>query len=295
MTDARTIVHALGGRMFAGYGMACCPVHADRTPSLRVIDGHTAPLFKCFAGCDSSDIAAALRERLLLSTNNDAATLDERKLRDQRRSAEVARQQAERLERARNIWNEARSIEDTLVVDYLAARAVRPPWPASLRFHPACFCAEIEDVLPAMIGGIKRDDEFVGVHRTYLSPDGGKANVKAQKVTLGPIKGGAVRLSAPAGTLVVAEGLETGLSVRDALVGRDVAVWSAISATNLSTLTLPTWAREIVVAADNDAPGLNAAKMLAERCADRGLVCRLMLPPDRHNDFNDVAQAEAAR
>src|SRR3546814_1361598 len=41
--------------------MCCCPAHDDRTPSLSVRIGETRLLFKCFAGCDISDVLRALR------------------------------------------------------------------------------------------------------------------------------------------------------------------------------------------------------------------------------------------
>ena len=39
MMDARSLTKALGGRWYGRYGMACCPVHDDRTPSLSIRDG----------------------------------------------------------------------------------------------------------------------------------------------------------------------------------------------------------------------------------------------------------------
>ena len=72
MTDARSITKVLpNGRWHGSYGMACCPAHDDRTPSLKITDGDYAPLLKCFAGCDSSDVAAALRDMGLLGHPSD--------------------------------------------------------------------------------------------------------------------------------------------------------------------------------------------------------------------------------
>jgi len=45
--------------------MACCPAHADRTPSLSVSEGEGGrTLFKCFAGCPAESVAAALGYRM---------------------------------------------------------------------------------------------------------------------------------------------------------------------------------------------------------------------------------------
>ena len=52
------------------------------------------------------------------------------------------------------------------------------------------------------------------LHRTYLMQDGsGKAQVEPPKAMLGNVSGGAVRLAKASGPLVVAEGIETALSL----------------------------------------------------------------------------------
>jgi hypothetical protein len=45
---------------------ACCPAHADRTPSLSLAEGETCVLVKCWAGCKLDDIAAAMGLRVRL-------------------------------------------------------------------------------------------------------------------------------------------------------------------------------------------------------------------------------------
>jgi hypothetical protein len=66
--SAASIAAALKGHK-AGKGyLAKCPCHADRTPSLSIIDGrdrygNRRPYVTCFAGCDFQDVQAAL-ERL---------------------------------------------------------------------------------------------------------------------------------------------------------------------------------------------------------------------------------------
>lgn len=62
--DAARIAHALQrGRRSGASWVACCPVHEDRTPSLRLrdsIDGHV--LVHCHAGCQQAAVIAALRD-----------------------------------------------------------------------------------------------------------------------------------------------------------------------------------------------------------------------------------------
>ena len=57
--DARAITKALGGKWQGRFGLCCCPVHADRTPSLKVRDDarkNDGIDVHCFAGCDWKDI-----------------------------------------------------------------------------------------------------------------------------------------------------------------------------------------------------------------------------------------------
>jgi putative DNA primase/helicase len=65
MTTAETITAALGGRWRVGRGgMAGCPCHDDRTPSLSIRDGYEGKvLVHCHAGCDQAHLIAVLRSR----------------------------------------------------------------------------------------------------------------------------------------------------------------------------------------------------------------------------------------
>lgn len=53
---ARHICESRGGKWSGTKGMACCPAHDDRTPSLGVSLGRQAILFHCFAGCDQQSV-----------------------------------------------------------------------------------------------------------------------------------------------------------------------------------------------------------------------------------------------
>ena len=130
----------------------------------------------------------------------------------------------------------------------------------------------------------------LAIHRTYICADGsGKVNIEPAKASLGSVGGGAVLLGKPrtGERLVVAEGIETTLSVMLAcgLSGR-----AALSAIGLKNLVLPPSATSVLICSDNDANsvGQNAARMAAERFAREGRLVRIAIPPTPGADFNDI-------
>lgn len=140
----------------------------------------------------------------------------------------------------------------------------------------------------------------IAVHRTYLRRDGsGKANVTPAKASIGPVRGGAIRLDPVAAELVIGEGIESSASA-----GRLMALpaWAAISAGNLArALVLPLEVRSVVIAADHDPPngngqrpGPDAADAAARRWRAEGRVVRVATPDLPGSDFNDVLRAREA-
>ena len=69
--------------------------------------------------------------------------------------------------------------------------------------------------------------------------------------------------------------------------------WAALSAVGLERLVLPELVAEVVIAADNDPRGVQAANVAAARWQAEGRMVRIALPP-AGQDFNDVLRAEAA-
>jgi len=106
-------------------------------------------------------------------------------------------------------------------------------------------------------------------------------------MSLGSVSGGAVRLAQAGEHLAVAEGIETALSIMDAT---GILTWAGISAGGIKALILPSlpMASEVVIAADNDPPGIKAANEAAERWTAEGRRVRIAVPP-AGTDFNDLA------
>ncbi len=135
--------------------------------------------------------------------------------------------------------------------------------------------------------------EPLGVHRTYLDNNGRKAAIEPQKASVGPVWGGAIRLDPEAAELVIGEGIETSASAGLLL---NLPAWAAISAGNLARgLVLPPDVRAVVIAADNDAPGIAAAEQAAERWKAEGRRVRIVKPDRPGADFADLLAERGGR
>jgi phage/plasmid primase-like uncharacterized protein len=132
------------------------------------------------------------------------------------------------------------------------------------------------------------DGELIGIHRTFLRPDGsGKANVEPQKAMLGCAVGGSVRLASAAETLMVAEGIETALAAMQAM---QTPAWAALSTSGLTALVLPPVVRIVIILADHDRNGAGerSARTAAQRWLREGRRVRVALPQECGTDFADL-------
>lgn len=143
---------------------------------------------------------------------------------------------------------------------------------------------------PALVAEVlDADGRPIAVHRTYLDRQGGKASVDPVKMTLGPMWGGAVRLTpdpTPRSELVVGEGIESSGSA-GLLLG--LPAWAALSAGNLGGgLVLPETVRSVTIAADADPVGQREAHQAARRWRAEGRTVRVVAPDRPGQDFNDL-------
>ena len=208
--------------------------------------------------------------------------------------APEAERLAERIEKARRIWDGAERITpDSPAARYLARRKIEhiANSPA-LRWrkdtpHPS------GGRRLALIAAVSAPSgEFAGIQRVFLKPDGTKADIEPVKASLGVIAGGAVRLQSASCELVVGEGVETSAAA-GAILG--MPAWSAVSCGNLAnSLMLPAEIRTIIIAADHDLAGLRAAEAAWRRWRAEGRSVRIVKPNQEDSDFNDL-QREAAR
>jgi phage/plasmid primase-like uncharacterized protein len=195
-----------------------------------------------------------------------------------------------RAKAARRIWEAAQDARGTPVVRYLASRSITIPVPPSLRWTPRCW-HQSGRYLPAMVARIDGvNGELIGVHRTYLRPDGtDKADLSPQKAMLGHAAGGAVRLAPASEVLMIAEGIETALAAMQAC---RLGAIAALSTSGLIALILPSTFSEIIVLADHDANGAGerAVRIAAQRWLAEGRRVRIAMPSKVGIDFADLIQ-----
>lgn len=285
MTDAFALTVSLGGRWFGQYGASPCPVcQPDRKPkqnALTLAHGYDGRLLlHCKkSACAFSDILMAAGILPGSHTLPDPATLAQRRCHEQEQAAKRARQ-------ARAIWAEAKPAAGTIVETYLRSRCITCDLPHSLRYNPSCWHASAKRS-PAMLGLIEGGNSFA-VHRTFLNPNGlGKSQLEPSRMMLGAVSGGSVRLTEGPGPLVVAEGIETALSLASGLLQHPATIWAALSTSGLRMLRLPSSPGHLIIATDGDAAGRSAGQELAERAHANGWAVSLLSAPDG-SDWNDI-------
>ncbi len=296
----RTVKLVRDGAEFKGL----CPFHAETTGSLAV--NPKKGLFHCFGCGESGDAIAwvqktdhvsfpeALRRLGANETGRGGAALP---LPLETPPAVDPGEEAERAKRvaaAKKIWEESLPATGTLVATYLAARGLAGvKIPPTVRFHPRLWSAEAARTLPGVVGAVFCRNALVGVHRTFLRPDGsGKADLKSPKKMLGSCQGGHVWCS-PARVekrLIVAEGIETSLSVAKAVP--NVPVWAALSLGNMGA-DVPESVADLVLCADGDNKDPAAADRVlahAEEKHRRPWRVVRVARPDVGKDFNDMVR-----
>lgn len=292
MTQLERIVAHLGGVLLDGGRRALVPGPghgaSDRSVSLA-LTGDGRLLIHCFSPKDDwRSVRDHLRARGLL----DEPPQGVRAAPAYDRSLIVQPLTEDRRARARAIWAAGETLDGSVARRYLHARGVGAATEnTALRFHPRASSLDDRRRRPALLAAISgADGALQGVQITLLSSHGAaKAAVATPRRVVGLLKGGAVRLSPCGPALAIAEGVESALSAAQAL---HVGAWAALSALNLAHFDPPAPVRRLLIAADNDAPGLEAAEALRRRLAYARpeIDVAIHAPPSPFGDWNDWAR-----
>ena len=259
----------------------------------KLFDDLRGGVFGCYRQGMSETWSAADRatmtrdQRAALARQVLAATVE--------REAQQRRQWAENAQRIARVWAECVPlVPGDPATLYLKGRGFAGVWPLPdlLRLHRALPYWDSGNKLgtyPALVAPLMVDGRMVALHRTWLARDGRKADVPTvRKLTgaAGPLAGACIPLHKPArGCIAVAEGIETALAGWCASALPTVAAYSA---GNLAAYRWPAGVRRLVIFADHDKAGQDAAAALRGRAIAAHLRCEVLTPTDPSADWCDV-------
>lgn len=189
-------------------------------------------------------------------------------------------------------WHEGRAITGTPAAEYLASRGVAYSG-KELRWHPSCSFGK--DRLGCMVALVRNiiSDEPQAVHRTAVDHAGKKLSRLGSngRLALGPVRGGAIKLTADADVTTVVgigEGLETTLSMRRLPGLSELPIWSVLNANGVASFPVLPGIECVWIAVDNDESGTgqDAAHCAAERLNAAGVEVILVMPELAGSDLN---------
>lgn len=270
-----------------GEYIGCCPFHDDRRPSLTVYD--QGRKFKCFGCGAQGDVIDFVQRLHNVGTREAAEMLGARALPRVTIAMPAAQPREDRREEVIAIARASVPATDTLGEVYLRSRGLVLPIPETVRYAELPY-GRTGPPHPTLVTLITSTaGALVAIQRTYLNSAGtGKASVSKPKLSLGSVRGGAIRLAPCADQLIIAEGLEDALTLQQEL-GRPA--WVSVGTSNLVSMELPASVTSVTIGADADAAGEQAARSAAERFASQGRQVRIIRPRAPFKDFNEQLQA----
>lgn len=299
----REIAKFLGGDVVSGGEvLAPGPGHSRRDRSMSIILSKTGkPIVHSFCGDDWRACIDFVNKRLGLSHD---ASKSRPEPRPRPRNVPAARPPDDdkaRLRAALNIWDKACDPRGSIVEIYLKSRGLELPAEAAneaIRFHRDCPFGD--ETHPAMIGLVRNifTNEPQAVHRTALAPDGTaiKRKGKTLRMSLGPIAGGAIKLSPDENVtlcLGIGEGIESTLSLRGwDCFGRS-PVWSLISKSGVEALPVLAGIEAVWIAVDDDPGGIAAAEKVSTRWLEAGRETFKLKAKAAGSDLNDALRERA--
>lgn len=215
----------------------------------------------------------------------------------------------QKTERAQAIWAKGKPIQGTLAERYLREhRNIKGDLPQDLLYLPA---HSLGKTSPPALMAVARSltGEVTAVQLTFLdSTTANKADIPVPKRSFGALTGAAVTIQThtplriggkqgkpveSAGPLLIAEGVETALSLRETVIKGEIK--SSLGLSNIKNLEPKDPSTHVIICGDHDAPGSAAAKALEESVyalQKKGFKVTVIKPDGLGEDFNDVLKAK---
>lgn len=203
---------------------------------------------------------------------------------------------------AQGIAQKTKSGKGTLAEDYLKSRGITAELPDTITFCPDVYIKKYDKSFPAMVVKVLNEkNEVQSVHTTILDPaTKGKAQIEKSKIVFGPVPEVIdVNLNSalPSKNItLVAEGLETSLSVKSAFPDCDVK--SALTKNGFNRIDLDKVSDTVILCLDNDLKDWQVDKIInnaATRLLEAGKRVYIAMPDaidGQKTDFNDTLKKQ---
>jgi DNA primase len=273
--------------------MGLCPFHDDKNPSMSVNDDEG--YFHCFACGAAGDHFGFLQRYHGVGFVTALESFDCEPSTPYRHLNRKPARSADKQKWVDTIWEHSSPIQSCSPVgDYLASRGipVGELLPLTNLAQTVLQYQRDGEEHPVLLAAIRNaEDQIAGVQRIYLTRDGKKLPVASPKMSLGTVRGGAIKLGDGREELIICEGLEDALSIR--FHNRARAVWAAAGGNMMPSMPIPDECRLLIIAQDNDRAGHAAARAAIAAFKRPGREIRIMKPSPEYKDFNDELQASA--
>ena len=220
-------------------------------------------------------------------------------------SKEPNKEESKTSRYAKQLAAESILITNTIAEKYLKSRGIENTDSPNIRYHPKVYTGKNEEqkYLPAIISiGRDKDGKIQCAQATYLDPkNSSKADLDVKKRTYASPSGASVLLPGNSDKnnkdqiTFIAEGVETGLSVRDA-VKSDVLV--TLGKSNFINIDPQSIGQKAIFCLDNDGAKSFTDGIIhkaAERLIAHGKEVLIAIPSQINNakiDFNDVTRVK---
>jgi DNA primase len=276
-----------------------CIFHNEKTPSLHFYPGaNNYHCYGCGANGDSIRLVMDAKGLGFLDTLQYLGSFD-LPIFDPAERAKMI--EVETVERLRAIADARRffALADPVTADdpggrYLAARGIRlPEYAGTVRFSmiPSWQDPETGEwgrkLRPALICGCQDElGVFTAIQRIFVDgPEPGKA---ACKLSLGCLKGAALRLGPVRSEITTTEGPEDGLHLAQDMPER--SVWVPCGTGLWPFLRFPGEVTSVILAGQNDAPGRAAVTKADAAFLEAGLAVATVYPDSRFKDWDNMAR-----
>ena len=199
--------------------------------------------------------------------------------------SEPPRKDSPNRARALEIWRASVPAENTPGKHYLLGRGYTGPIPPTVRYHAALLHPDIGQHLPALVAAVANvEKKIIGISRIFLTMDGRKAPLSRPKMSLGTLRGGAVRLAPTSDRVWLTEGVEDGLAVMQMM---SEPAWGVLGTSGFKSVELPENIKRVILAPDGDDAGQTVIQEAARRLAGQGREVRAAKLP-AGKDWCDV-------